>query len=99
MAGHHHLISQWGLQIQMRVPSLTIIEDLDIFKDAGPRYIPSGVVLMVHQLGFQGMEEAFGHCIDAPMSSRYCSVAQISQDKRIQFSYNVTFETTMDLFS
>ena len=61
MTGRHYLISQRCLLVQMRVPSLTIIENLDIFKDAGSRCIPALVILMVHQLGFQGMEKAFGH--------------------------------------
>ena len=83
----------------MAVPAGTIVEHFDVVEDISACQVTCFIDTLLDPLLFQAAEEGLSDCIDAPMSSRYCSVAQVSQDKRIQFSYNVTFQTTVDLFS
>src|SRR4051812_12800974 len=44
---------------QGRVPSLAIVENLNVLENVAPGFIAGQVVAMMHQFGLQGVEKAF----------------------------------------
>jgi hypothetical protein len=56
-----------------RMKALAVIKDFNILKHSLLELISGLIGLVVHQLSFQGMEEAFRNAIDAPSSCPYGS--------------------------
>jgi len=45
------------------MPTLSVVEDFDVFEQAGPEFIDRTVILRVDQFDFQATEERFHHRI------------------------------------
>ena len=58
-----------GLVAERGVAAIPIVERLDVRKKIGDRFVPRRVTRTMHALVLQAVEETFGRCIDAPMSS------------------------------
>ena len=52
------------------VAATPIVERLDVSKEISHRFVPRRVTRTVHSLVLQAVEEAFGRCVDAPMSRK-----------------------------
>ena len=62
------------------VAATPIVERLDVSKEISHRIVPSRVTRAMHSLVLEAVEEAFGRCVDAPMSSCRCSIVKICED-------------------
>ncbi len=61
--GRCPLVFIWADIAKIRMPSSSIVEQLDIFKQALPCLLSGSIVLMVNQLSFKATEEALSHCV------------------------------------
>jgi len=79
--------------------ALRIVEALDPIHQVNTGLCPSLVPNLIDPFDLKGLEEAFGHRIDAPMSSGQGRIGQIRKDKRIQATCDVPLEAALDLLA
>ncbi len=83
---------------EMTVAAGSIVEDLDVVEDVGPRQLARLVDAFADALLLQAAEERLGHGVDAPMSSLANGIRQVGQDQRVQLANDVALEATLNLF-
>jgi hypothetical protein len=79
------------------VATLPIVKYLDPLKEVLSGFVPAAVTLVVDLLDLEGVEEAFHHRIDAPMSSLAGHVTQVCQYQRVQFPNDLALQAALDL--
>jgi hypothetical protein len=76
--------------------TVVVVEADDIGGDIDLGLRVVGILALPHPFHFEIQEEAFGNCIDAPMSRNHCGHGQIRQDYWIKLPYNVSLQAAMN---
>ena len=75
-----------------------VVEAHDVVSNVRLRLGVVGIVALPNPLPLEVQEEALHHSVDAPMSSRTCTIFQISQYQGVQLANDIALEAAVYLF-